>query len=128
PYHAEIPHHPAHSPFIYGMSRMHGDMEYQDGICTANDIITTGSHTGTHIDAIGHVSCHGYLHDNISVQGNQSKTSGLAVKGIEHTKPIIKRAILLDIASLKNVPFLPHGYGITKEDIEEAVTTHNIKI
>ena len=38
-----IPHHPNHPPFLYSMSRLHGNLPYAEGVATANDIFTTGA-------------------------------------------------------------------------------------
>lgn len=128
PLHPEIPHHTAHAPFSYSLSRMHGDMNYENGVCTANDLITTGTHTGTHIDAIGHVSCHGMLYEEVPVEGNQSKTKGLNVHSIDQKEPILCRGVLLDIPKIKGLSALDEGYHITKKDIQDVINLQNIKI
>lgn len=128
PHHSEIPHHPAHSPFVYSMSRMHGDLVYAEGITTANDLITTGTHTGTHIDALGHVACEGYMHPDIPVEGNQSKVKGLKKNGVEQIQPILTQAKLLDIPSAKGAVELGHGYRITVSDIRETLESQGTRI
>ena len=127
-YHAEIPHHPFHSPFVYSLSRMHGDTQYDNGITTANDLITLGTHTGTHIDALGHVACNGYFHNGIEVKGNQSKTKGVSVYGVEQIAPIITKAKLLDIPTAKGLNTLEYAYKISVEDIQHTLEKQSMEI
>lgn len=127
-HHSEIPHHPAHSPFMYSLSRMHGDIMYADNISSANDLITTGTHTGTHIDGLGHISCSGLLHGDIPVEDNQSKTKGLQHLGIHTIEPMIKKAKLLDIATTKNISCLEAGYEITVDDLQCCIEMQEITI
>lgn len=128
PHHPEIPHHPAHSPFLYSLSRLHGDLIYEGNISTANDLITTGTHTGTHIDALGHVSCNGKMHGDIPFEGNQHKLTGLEAHGVQTIEPIIQKAKLLDIASALNVDCLEAGYEITVQDLKKAIEIQGIDI
>ena len=51
-----MPQSPNHPPFRHALPRRHGDMVRADGGSAANDIIVMGTHVGTHIDALAHVS------------------------------------------------------------------------
>jgi kynurenine formamidase len=57
-----MPQSPNHPQFWHTLPRRHGDMTRADGGSAANDMITTGTHVGTHIDALAHVSHDGRLH------------------------------------------------------------------
>lgn len=57
-----MPQSPNHPQFWHTLPRRHGDMVRADGGSAANDMITTGTHVGTHIDALAHVSQDGKLH------------------------------------------------------------------
>ncbi|MDX2058746.1 MAG: cyclase family protein [Gemmatimonadales bacterium] len=46
---------------------------------------------------------------------------GLRKLGIEHVKPIITRAVLIDIAGFKGLPYLPLGYEVTVADVRGAL-------
>jgi len=80
------------------------------------DVITASPHLGTHIDGLAHISCHGRMfggHDLADVYGD----FGWAVNGMEHSRPVIGRGILLDVAAAKGVAHLPDRYEITPEDV-----------
>ncbi|RDW17529.1 cyclase [Oceanobacillus arenosus] len=128
PFQPGIPHHPFHPPFLYSMGRMHNDLSFEGGVSSANDFIATGTHTGTHMDALGHISCDGLLHENISVDETQDKNKGLSELSIDKAPPVIKRAIVLDIPLIKKRDVLDHAYGITKEDLIEATRRQYVTI
>jgi len=58
-----------------------------------------GTHTGTHLGALGHYSRSGRLHGGVEAAAVQTKTGGLATRGIEEAAPQIRRAVLLDVAA-----------------------------
>ena len=62
---AETPHSPNHPPFRMALMRRHGDTVREDGGSAASELISTGGHTGTHVDALAHVSYMGRLHGDI---------------------------------------------------------------
>lgn len=112
-----IPSSPNHPGFRMALMRRHGDMVREDGSSAANELITTGGHVGTHVDALAHVSYHGLLHGGISAAEAQS--GGLfSQHGIEKMEPLFCRGILLDIAGLKGVDVLAGGYAITAQDLQ----------
>ncbi len=127
-FHPGIPHHPFHPPFLYSMGRMHHDLFFDKGLSTANDFFASGTHTGTHIDALGHVSCNGHFHGGIEVEANQTKTEGLKVHSITEANPILRRGVLLDLPNLFNVEILEHAYEITAEDLEAAAHKQGVKL
>ena len=51
-----MPHVPLHGPFGYSMIREHGDFMISGGACSAVDTFFCTGHTGTHIDALGHIA------------------------------------------------------------------------
>lgn len=128
PHQPGIPHHPSHPPFLYSMARLHNDLHYNHGVSSANDIFTTGAHTGTHMDAVGHISCNGNLHDGILAEDSQDKQLGLHKHGIDTANPIIRKGILLDIAGYKGLPHLSPGYSIGVDDLTGAMDWQGIEI
>ena len=64
PYHPGMPHHPNHPPFAFSLTKKHGDVMYANQVSAANDLFATGGHTGTHLDALGHISRGGKLFGN----------------------------------------------------------------
>ena len=72
PYFTGMPHWPAHPPFLFGLTKQHGDMVGPAGNSSAADAMALGSHVGTHIDALCHFSCGGMLHGGHAVDDLQS--------------------------------------------------------
>ena len=56
PIEARMPVSPNHPGFKMALQRRHGDMVRADGGSAANEMMVLGGHTGTHIDALCHVS------------------------------------------------------------------------
>ncbi|MFC7109467.1 cyclase family protein [Nonomuraea rubra] len=107
-----MPQSPNHVPFRMVLERRHGDVVRADGGSAANEVIVTGGHVGTHVDALAHVSQDGRLHggrEAAPVQGHQ----GFTALGIDAFEPYVGRAVLLDVAAVHGVAALPPGYEIT---------------
>jgi kynurenine formamidase len=115
-----MPQSPNHPKFSLTMPRRHGDMVRSDGGSAANDMLVMGTHVGTHIDALGHVSHDGVLHGGASAE--EAQASGrLASHGIDEFPPTVCRGILLDVPAALATDELPAGYEITISDLEETV-------
>ena len=98
PYFVGMPHHPSHPPFLFSLTKKHGDMHTPAGHSSAADAIALGSHVGTHIDGFGHFSCGGMLHGGYRADEVQSYGGGLRVHTAENIAPIVRRGVLLDAA------------------------------
>ena len=119
PHFTGMPCSPNHPGFRMSLIRRHGDMVRPDGGSASNEIIVTGGHVGTHVDALSHVSHDGQLHGGIDAHDNQ--VGGLhRERGAEHTPAMLTRGVLLDVAALHGVDVLPAGYGVTAEDLDAA--------
>lgn len=114
-----MPQSPNHPPFHMSLVRRHGDYIRDDGSSAANEVIVTGGHVGTHVDALAHVSHRGRLHGDVDAFSVTSH-EGFARLGIDSFTPYVGRCVLLDVARLHGVETLPPGYGITAEDLAEA--------
>lgn len=121
PYFSGMPHFPMHPPFLFGLTRKHGDMMMDAGTSSAADSISLGGHVGTHIDALCHFSCGGKLHGGIDADGVQDYSSGFAQLGVETIAPIVRRGVLLDIAGQMRVDALATDVAITPEHLETAL-------
>ncbi|MCB2228689.1 MAG: cyclase family protein [Desulfarculaceae bacterium] len=119
-YFVGMPHFPTHPPFTFSLGRLHGDLPYGDeGLTAANCVFSTGGHTGTHIDALGHISVNRQVHgvgDITPFQGYE----GLKKGGIEEVDPIFCKGHLLDIAGHLGVDCLESGYPIDPPALEGA--------
>ena len=124
---AETPHSPNHPPFRMALMRRHGDTVREDGGSAASELISTGGHTGTHIDALAHVSHKGRLYGDIPADEVQQggRFSSLGVDAIE---PMVCRGVLLDVAGLHGVDVLPGGYGIMEEDLASAERESGVEV
>ncbi|MDI1463092.1 cyclase family protein [Catellatospora sp. KI3] len=114
-----MPQSPNHPPFRMALERRHGDMVRPDGGSAANELIVTGGHVGTHVDALAHVSQDGRLHGAVEAAGLQSHL-GFSDLGIDTFPPYLGRAVVLDVARVHGVDVLPAGYEITPEDLAAA--------
>ncbi|KAK6524149.1 hypothetical protein TWF694_005810 [Orbilia ellipsospora] len=112
---------PSNVPYNMGVFRRHGDRDRTGtGGTSANAMIVTGDHVGTHIDALCHVGYKGKLYGG--VDSTEACMGGrFKVYGAETIKPMVTRGVFLDIPKLKGVERLAPGYAVTKEDLEEAL-------
>lgn len=127
PLHRGMPVSPNHPPFQLALLRRHGDMVREDGGSAANELIVTGGHVGTHIDALAHVSHEGALHGGVDASSVQSH-GGFSRLGIDQVAPILCRGVILDIAALHGVDSLEPGYEVTVSDLEEAKTAAGVEV
>ncbi|NIL74106.1 MULTISPECIES: cyclase family protein [Rhodococcus] len=122
-----MPQSPNHPQFWHTLPRRHGDMTRSDGGSAANDMITTGTHVGTHIDALAHVSHDGKLHGG--ADAGQSCLGGKYVEhGVHTISPMIRRGVLLDIPGLLGVERCDGGYEITVADLDAACEAEGVEI
>jgi len=117
PYFTGMPHYPTHPPFLFGLTKQHGDSVGPGGNSSAADAIAMGSHVGTHIDALCHFSCGGKLHGEVEVADRQSYGGGLREYSVDTIAPILRRGVLLDVAG--DAP-LAADREVTPEMLERA--------
>lgn len=98
PYFVGMPHHPSHPPFCFSLTKLHGDYVDSSGMSSAADSISMSGHTGTHIDALCHFSCGGVFYNGEKAEGHQTFSGGLETLSVDTIAPILRRAVLLDIA------------------------------
>jgi kynurenine formamidase len=98
-----------------------------DGGSAANEIIVTGGHVGTHVDALCHVSQDGKLHGDIDAASVQSQ-HGFSVLGIETMEPVICRGVHLDVATARDIDCLPPGEEVTVADLEAAELQAGVEV
>jgi len=115
-----MPQSPNHPPFWHALPRRHGDAVRPDGGSAANDIITMGTHVGTHIDAFSHVSQDGRLLDG-SDAADAGRGGRYPALGAHTIAPIVRRGVLLDVpAALGLTDGCEPGYEITPADLSAA--------
>lgn len=121
---AQSPNHPQ---FHHCLDRVHGDRVRADGGSAAADLLTTGCHVGTHVDALAHVSHQGQLHGGVDAAEAQASGS-FAVLGIHELPPFVGRGVLLDVPGLLGVEICEGGHEITVAELENAVTRQGTPI
>ncbi len=126
-YYVGMPHHPNHPPFTFSLTKVHGDMMYPDGVSAANCQFSTGGHTGTHMDAHGHIAVEHHVYGVGDITPHQDY-QGLAKAGIDQVAPVVSRGVCLDIAGLHGVECLDHGHGVGREDLEQACARQGVEV
>lgn len=122
-----MPQSPNHPPFQFALVRRHGDYVRSDGGSAANEIIVTGGHVGTHVDALAHVSHDGKLYGGVDADSVMSH-EGFAQLGIDAFTPYVGRGVLLDVTAVHGVKTLSAGYGVTAEDLAEAERKSGVEV
>lgn len=109
-------HHPR---FLHTVPRRHGDVVREDGGAGANDLLVMGTHVGTHIDAIAHVSYQGRMHGGVPV----GELGGVPFDrfGADQIAPILRRGVLLDVAAALDMDVYDPRHEVTPDDLEAAV-------
>jgi kynurenine formamidase len=127
-YFVGMPHHPMHPPFLYSLTKKHGDYPIPGGGSSGSDALALGSHVGTHMDALCHFSCGGKLYGGQEVSSVQSYIGGMQMHSIDTVAPIIRRGVLLDIAGQQKLSELPADFTITPGHMEQAARAQGVKI
>ena len=114
-----MPQSPNHPAYWHALPRRHGDTVRADGGSAANDLITMGTHVGTHIDALAHVSQDGKLF------GGQDATAACVggrypEHGVHLIEPMVRRGVLLDVPALLGSQRCSGGEEITAEHLAAA--------
>lgn len=122
-----MPQSPNHPEYRLAMPRRHGDAYRPDGGSAANDLLVTGTHVGTHIDALGHVSHDDELHGGVNALEAQ-QGGRLASHGIETFPPLVTRGVLLDVPAALGLSACEPGYEITPDDLDATVAAQGTAI
>lgn len=124
---AGMPQSPNHPAFHHSLPRRHGDMSRPDGGSAANDLISTGTHVGTHIDALAHVSQDGRLHGGADAR-EAGRGGRFEELGVHTIAPMLRRGVLLDIPGLLGIERCEDGYEITVADLEAAAARRGLEV
>lgn len=114
-----MPQSPNHPAYWHTLPRRHGDRVRADGGSAANDMLVMGTHVGTHIDALAHVSHNGKLYG-----GADARTAGIGGvypdHGVHTIAPMVRRGVLLDVPAALGTDVCEPGQEITVADLEAA--------
>jgi kynurenine formamidase len=126
-----IPSLSFHGQFLYTTFRRHSlDLKSPGKLNDAggmNTRLEMADHTGTHIDALNHISIgerlyNGYLSEEVM------GTFGTIKLGIEKTPPIFTRGVLIDVASFLNEDVLDGGRAISAKEIRDCLEVNNLTV
>lgn len=120
PYYPGMPHFPTHPPFLFGMTKQHGEYVGPAGHSSASDAFAAGCHVGTHMDALCHFSLGGKLFGGVDAAPLGSPEQGMQALSIDTVAPVVRRGVLLDIAGLEGTAALADDFEITPVHLEEA--------
>lgn len=121
PYFTGMPHYPLHAPYLYSLSKKHGEHVNPSGSSSAAEAIALSTHVGTHIDALCHYSSNGKLHGGVETNEHQSYANGVERWSVDTIEPIFRRGVLLDIARMEGREVLPVDFVVTPEHLNRAL-------
>ncbi|MGN9782202.1 cyclase family protein [Nonomuraea sp. ZG12] len=120
PLFAGMPQSPNHPAYTHTLPRRHGDRTRSDGGSAANDLISMGTHVGTHIDALAHVSQDGRLYGGADAAA-ACVGGRYPEHGVHTIAPMVRCGVLLDVPAALGVELCEPGYEITPADLDATV-------
>lgn len=121
------PTSPNHPPFRMALLRRHGDTMRSDGSSAANELFTMGGHTGTHVDALCHVSASGLLHGGVDAV-EAARGGRFTVHGVEAIAPFLCRGVLLDVPRALGLEVLPPAHPVTARELERSTAAAGVDV
>jgi len=115
-----MPVSPSHPGFKMGLIRRHGDKVGADGVSGSNELIVTGGHVGSHIDALCHAAHDGVMFGGVDA-ADAVKGGKYTQLGVETIEPFVCRGVLADIPRALGVARLEPGFGVTPDHIDAAL-------
>ena len=92
----------------------------------ADDVVTMVTHSGTHMDALGHCWNESTLWNGRDTEAVTSY--GIEWAGIENVRSFVTRGIMLDMARFKEVDSLQAGEVVTAEDMDACADAQQVEI
>lgn len=100
--------------------------KHPDGYNVADDVVMMVTHSGTHMDALGHNWLHGTMWNGRSAEHVTSY--GITWAGIQNVKGIVARGVMLDIPRYKRVEHLGLGEVVTPDDMDGCARAQGVEI
>ncbi len=91
-----------------------------------DDVVTMEAHSGTHIDALGHVWAGGCLYNKFP--DDQVDSRGVWKDGIENVRWMVGRGVMLDVAAYRGVDHMGPGEVVTAEDLDGAAAAQGVEV
>jgi kynurenine formamidase len=121
-----MPISPNHPGYRMALLRRHGDMVRADGGSAANEMIMLGGHTGTHLDALAHVSQAGRLYAGLDAEQMQ-RGGRFSALGVDTVEPMFCRGVLLDVAGCRGTP-VGNGEPITAGELQRVADAQGVQL
>src|SRR5580658_8264073 len=83
-----MPHFPTHPPFLFCVTKLHGELVLPSGASSSADTFTLGGYVGTRIDALSHFLCDGRLHGGYVP--TQTYAEGIREHSVDTIAPILR--------------------------------------
>lgn len=120
-----MPHHPNHPPFMFVMTRLHGEIIHPGGASAAAEAFSLGGHVGTHFDALCHFAHQGKIHGGREAAALADYTRGVAELSVDTVGLIARRGVLLDVAGPE---VLPEDFTIEPRHLEECAARGAVEV
>lgn len=117
----------AFTPFSFTWRVTPEDSGTFGGYQYAAETIIACPHVSTHIDALVHCQAEGRIFGGMTVAEARGDR-GFRVHGAETIRPILGRAVLLDIAGLHGTDALADGYEVTVADLAAATEKAGVRV
>jgi kynurenine formamidase len=116
----------------YVMSQFRTPASFRDnaemqGVSFSNEVVYGGLHQSCHIDSLIHCQHEGKVHGGKPVD-ELLGDFGWSQHGAETIAPIVRRGVVIDIATTVGLLPVPDGYGVTPEDLEAAVANQRLEL
>ena len=92
----------------------------------ADDVVTMEAHSGTHIDALGHVWADDHMYNGFP--DDQATSQGLGKVGIENVRWMVGRGVMLDVAAYRGIDHMGPAEVVTVEDLDGAAAAQGTVI
>ena len=129
-----MPHLPRHPPLVvapyttpYQSQRRWEQRGAKNVPGAASERVEINTHSGTHIDALGHWSSCNKNYGGLDAKENYTE-SGLLHLGLEHIPPIVARGLLIDVAGHRGMEMLEAGMVITVQEIQSFLKNYRLTI
>ena len=91
-----------------------------DATSMVSDLLIAGTHSGTHVDALGHIVC--------GTGASSTGDFGLSGGDADEIPPMVCRGILVDVAGAKGCAALAPRHSISMEEFDEITTAAGLTV
>jgi len=114
----EVPTFPDTQRFSLVPNYRHGDYKFDNGYSEFNEVLIMSGHSGTHLDAPGHVSDHGRVFGGYSIDDAQDGPRGLVHGSISEIGLVLAPGVVVDVAAARGTDALGVSEHVGIADFE----------